>query len=74
MALQEEVAKLRGSKARMIPEHSATENSASNGVAERAIQSVEAQIRVLRSALEARWERTLEDSEAVMHGLHDLID
>ena len=40
----------------MIVEHSAVGDSKGNGIIERAVKSVEAQTRVLRSALEDKWE------------------
>ena len=40
---------------KVLPEDSPVGSSGSNGVAERAVQSVEGQIRVLRAALEERW-------------------
>jgi hypothetical protein len=45
---------IRGS-GRWIPEHSPVGSSASNGIAERAVQSVQGQLRVIRLALEKRY-------------------
>lgn len=52
-----EVARLRAMAGggKFIVEASPVGSSASNGVAERAIQSVEAQVRVLKLAVETRW-------------------
>ncbi len=44
----------RGS-GRVVMEHSPVGSSASNGVVERAVQSVQMQMRVMRSSLEERW-------------------
>ena len=58
-ALLREVSKMRAEVGggRTIPEASPAYSSQSNGIAERGIQSVEAQIRVMRSALEGRRKR-----------------
>jgi hypothetical protein len=52
-----DVGRLRaaGGGGRMIVEYSPVGASASNGVIERGIQSIEGQVRVLKDALEARW-------------------
>ena len=50
---------------RTITEYSPVGSSASNGVVERGIQSVEQQVRVMRSALEARWKVKLNVYSAI---------
>ena len=40
---------------RMVVEHSPVHSSKSNGVVERAVQSVQGMIRTMRSALEDKW-------------------
>ena len=57
MAIVEEVGRVRSatSQGRYVVEHSPVGSSASNGIVERAIQSVEQQVRVLKSSLEDRW-------------------
>ena len=51
---------------RWIVEHSPVESHASNGVVERAIQSVGGQVRVLRSCLEDKWGVKLNSKHAVI--------
>ena len=51
---------------RYIMEQSPVGSSASNGVVERAIQSVEQQVRVLKSAVEGRWGVKLETRHPVI--------
>jgi hypothetical protein len=51
---------------RWIVEHSPVDSHASNGVVERAIQSVGGQVRVLRSCLEAKWSVKLNSKHAVI--------
>ena len=51
---------------RWIVEHSPVESHASNGVVERAIQSVAGQVRVLRSCLEDKWSVKLNSKHAVI--------
>jgi len=51
---------------RTIPEHSPVADSQGNGVAERAVKSVEGQLRVLRSALETRIRAKVPSEHAVM--------
>jgi hypothetical protein len=57
LSLLAEVGRLRAAvgNGRCIPEHSPVGSSASNGVIERSILSVEQMIRVLKDGLEARW-------------------
>ena len=56
---------------RSIPEASPAYSSQSNGIVERGVQSVEAQIRVMRSALEGRWQTTLSETHEVWPTLVD---
>ena len=57
LAIADAVARRKAEKGsgRAVMEHSPVKSSASNGVVERAIQSVQMQIRVMKSALEERW-------------------
>lgn len=57
VAVVNEVGRLRAAAGggRWIVEHSPVGSSASNGVAERAIQAVQQQVRVLKLAIEERW-------------------
>ena len=57
VAVIDRVAKLRAASGggRFVPENSVTGDSQSNGLIERAVQSVEGMIRVMKSALEIRW-------------------
>ena len=65
-AMVREVIRLRSaSGVRTIPEASPAYSSASNGVVERGVQTVEAQMRVMRSALEARWKATVGETHAI---------
>ena len=54
---------------RTIPEASPAYSSASNGLVERGVQSVEAQIRVMRSALEEKWKTTLAEHHEIWASL-----
>ena len=51
---------------RWITEFSPVGKSASNGVIERGIQSVQGHVRVLLDALEARWKRTIGTGECIL--------
>ena len=51
---KKDVVEKKGPIVRSVVEHSPVGSSASDGVVERGIQSVEAQMRVMRDALEAR--------------------
>ena len=53
--------------ARAFIEHSPVKSSQSNGVAERAIQSVEAQVRVMRDALGSRIGATIPEDHPILH-------
>ena len=64
-AVQDKLAKERG-EAPTIIENSPVRSSGSNGVVERAIPSVEGQVRVLRDALEARLSVKIEAKHPVM--------
>jgi hypothetical protein len=64
-ALVSDIARYRGSAKTMV-EHSPVKQSQSNGVVERAIRSVVAQVRVMKEALEARWQVSIPDGHAVM--------
>jgi hypothetical protein len=57
VAIVEEVGRVRSatSQGRYVIEYSPVGSSASNGIVERCIQSVEQQVRVLKSSLEDRW-------------------
>ena len=50
---------------RLVPEHSPVEDSKGNGVTQRAVKSVEAQIRVAGSTLEGRIRARLEPDHPV---------
>ena len=54
---------------RLVPEHSPVGDSKGNGLMERAVQRVEAQIRVARSALEGPVRARLEPDHQVFHWL-----
>ena len=60
MSIIEEVGKIRAQRGggRFVVENSPVGSSQSNGVAEKAIQSVQGQVRVLKLALEKRWEHS----------------
>ena len=60
-ALVNEVIRWRSSS-RTIPEMSPVKSSQSNGIAERAIESIVSQVRVAKSALEARWQVEIGDA------------
>ena len=64
-ALIEDVARHRAG-ARTIPEHSPVGSSGSNGLIERAIQSVEAQVRTMKAAFENRIRVKIEDQHPVL--------
>jgi len=65
-AMVREICRLRSATGvRTIPESSPAYSSASNGVVERGVQTVEAQMRVMRSALEARWQATVGETHAI---------
>ena len=53
---------------RWICENSPVGSSASNGVAERAIQSVQQQVRVLKLALEDKWNMKIPHTHPVHRG------
>jgi hypothetical protein len=57
VSIVEEVGRVRSatSQGRYVIEHSPVGSSSSNGIVERGIQSVEQQVRVLKSSLEDRW-------------------
>jgi hypothetical protein len=57
LALLSEIGRVRATvgNGKCIPEHSPVGSSASNGVIERGVQSVEQMIRVLKSGLQERW-------------------
>ena len=58
---------------RTVIEHSAVEDSKGNGVVERAVKSIEEQIRVARSALEMRNGAKIEPEHAVMTWLIEYV-
>jgi len=63
----EAVGRHRGEGAgRWITEFSPVGKSASNGVVERGIQSVQGHVRVLLDALEVRWKRTIATDECIL--------
>ena len=64
-AVIDDVMKLR-TGTRTIPEQSPVKSSGSNGIVERAIQSVEMQMRVMKSVLESRWGMEVPDAHAIM--------
>ena len=67
-ALVSEIGRVRaggGSQARMSVETSPAYSSASNGVVERGIQSVQGQLRVLRSALEEKLEVKIDSGHSI---------
>ena len=65
-AMVREICRIRSANGvRTIPESSPAYSSASNGVVERGVQTVEAQMRVMRSALEARWQATVGETHAI---------
>ena len=53
-------------KAKTIVEQSPVKSSQSNGIAERAIKSIVAQVKVVKSALETRWGVEIPDAHPVM--------
>jgi len=64
--LVEDVGRSRGAGAgRWITEFSPVGSSASNGVVERGIQSVQGQIRTIKDGLESRWKREISAVECV---------
>ena len=64
LALIEDVARWRA-PAKTVVEQSPVGSSQSNGVIERAIQSYEAMLRTMRSALEAKWDATLPEGHPI---------
>lgn len=66
--IAEGVARLKAERGsgRVIPEYSPVGSSASNGMVERGIQSVQAQMRVMKSALEGRWGGSVATQHPVM--------
>ena len=54
---------------RTIPEASPAYSSASNGLVDRGVQSVEAQIRVMRSALEEKWKAAISENHEIWASL-----
>ena len=64
-ALIEDVARLRA-RARTIPEHSPAGSSGSNGVVERAIWSIDAQVRVMKLALENHVKTKIDDEHPII--------
>ena len=67
-AIVTEVGRVRAAAGggRMVVESSPVKQSASNGVVERAIGSEEAQVRVPKSALEARWKMSIEAGHPIL--------
>ena len=69
MSLVNEISRLRaanGGTGRTIEENSPVgSSSSSNGIVERAIQSVEEQVRVMSSALEGRWKSDIPVKHAI---------
>ena len=67
LALREDISRSRAQlfQCKSLPEESPKESHASNGIVERAVKSVEAQIRVMRSAFEERVGRKLEEGEPI---------
>jgi hypothetical protein len=67
-AIVTEVGRVRAAAGggRMVVESSPVKQSASNGVVERAIGSEEAQVRVSKSALEARWKMSIESGHPIL--------
>ena len=65
--LVEDVGRSRGEgSGRWIAEFSPVKSSASNGVVERGIQSVQGQIRTIKDGLESRWKREASAVECVV--------
>jgi len=64
-AVIDQVVRSRGD-ARTIVEQSPVKSHGSNGIVERAIQSVVKQLKVLKSALEARWGAEIPDNHSIM--------
>ena len=67
VAVAENVGRLRAAKGGvgMVVEHSPVHSSKSNGIVERAVQSVQGVIRTMRSAVEEKWGVKLEVDHAV---------
>ena len=68
-SLVDEIGRMRaaeGSAGRWVKEHFPVGSSASNGIVERAVQSVEGQVRVLKLALEKRWGAEIPSKHAVI--------
>ena len=68
VAIVNEVIRIRAAEdgmARTIPETSPRKSSKSNGVVERAVRSVEAQMRVMRASLEKRWQTKISVKSSV---------
>ena len=70
-SLLREISKMRAEVGggRTIPEASPAYSSQSNGLVERGVQSVEAQVRVMRSALEDMWKVTLAEHHEIWPSL-----
>ena len=67
VSVAENVGRLRAAKGGvgMVVEHSPVHSSKSNGIVERAVQSVQGVVRTLRSAVEEKWGVELEVDHAV---------
>jgi hypothetical protein len=75
MAVLNEVCRHRAAEGggRTVTEHSAVGDSKGNGIIERAIKSIEGQIRVAKSALEARLKAKLDQNHAVLTWLVEYV-
>ena len=58
---------------RMAVEHSPRYCSKGNGIIERAVQSVQGVVRTLRSALEARWGRRIDEGHAIWSWMTEYV-
>jgi len=59
---------MRRTPAKTIIEQSPVGSSQSNGIVERAIQSYEGMVRVIKGGLEDRWDAKIPDGHAIFHG------
>ena len=64
MELKDSIIRIRGEEA--IPEESPVQDSRSNGFIERAVQTVQGQIRTLKSAVESRLDQEVADDHPAL--------
>ena len=63
-ALVDDIKRMRNDS-RTVVEYSPVRTPKSNGLIERTVMSIKEQVKVMKSALEARWQRNIHDTENV---------